>query len=255
MVWALATVLLASGIVGGGRVQSTELSHEQLLRNFDIIVFRNEFDGRVDERLRKWVEPVRIYLDIRAGDPEILGRIVEAHVRDLTEITGYDIATVGDREAANVTVVFERDSRLDRVGSDYFSTEFDIRMVMRTNLCFGRYHSNVAYEIFKAVIVIPTDRAMSRGKLPACIVEETTQVLGLPNDSEEVFPSIFNDRSIDDELTEQDKVLLRLLYDPRLRPGMPREQVLRRVGEILEEIGPVSDVSAVRSGAASQGPR
>jgi hypothetical protein len=238
LVCAFALVFL--GNVGAARDrhdQSSELSAERLLRSFDLIVFHNEFDGRVDTRLRKWVDPVRIFLDVRAGNFGVLKRQMEAHARNLAEITGYDIATVEDTKAANITVVFERDSRLEEVAWDYFSTDFDIRMVMRTNLCFGRYHSNASYEIFKAVIVIPTDSAISRKKLAACIVEETTQVLGLPNDSDEVVPSIFNDRSADDELTELDAILLKLLYDSRLKPGMLRKDVLRIVGEILKEMG------------------
>lgn len=238
LVCAFALVLLGNAGAARDRVdQSSELSAERLLRSFDLIVFHNEFDSRVDTRLRKWVDPVRIFLDVRAGNFEVLKRQMDAHARNLAEITGYDIATVEDAKAANITVVFERDNRLEEVAWDYFSTDFDIRMVMRTNLCFGRYHSNANYEIFKAVVVIPTDRAISRKKLAACIVEETTQVLGLPNDSDEVTPSVFNDHSADDELTELDAILLKLLYDSRLKPGMPRTDVLRIVGEILREMG------------------
>jgi hypothetical protein len=50
--------------------------------------------------------------------------------------------------------------------------------------------------------------------------EELAQGLGLANDSPRARPSIFND---DDEfalLTMQDEDLLRLLYSPRLTPGM-----------------------------------
>ena len=54
----------------------------------------------------------------------------------------------------------------------------------------------------------------------SCIHEEIAQGLGLPNDSPEARPSIFND---DDEfalLTTHDEMLLKMLYDPRLKPGM-----------------------------------
>ena len=58
----------------------------------------------------------------------------------------------------------------------------------------------------------------------ACIHEEVAQGLGLPNDSLQARPSIFND---DDEfalLTNHDELLLRMLYDPRLTPGMTEAQ-------------------------------
>lgn len=237
----LSAFLLANGPVNGPvgsdqLILKHDLSREKLLRNFDIIVFRNEFNDRVDTRLRKWVDPIRVYLDVRAGDPALMQSLVADHLRNLSELTGHDIALVRTLQEANVVVAFERDSNLDQVGIDYFESGFDIAAIMQSNVCYGRYHANTRNEIFRAVIVIPTDRAMSRGRLPACIVEELTQVLGLPNDSEEVFPSIFNDKSIDEDLSKQDKILVRLLYDPRLRPGMARTEVLRRVRAILEEM-------------------
>ena len=72
----------------------------------------------------------------------------------------------------------------------------------------------------------------------ACVVEELTQVLGLPNDSNAVQPSIFNDQSRFFELTEHDRLLVRILYDNRITPGMPRREALRLGREILNEIRP-----------------
>ena len=109
--------------------------------------------------------------------------------------------------------------------------------MLHGQLCFGIYSLNAAGEIFRGVIGIPSDRAASAGKLPHCIVEETTQLLGLPNDSDEVVPSIFDDRSVLDALSEHDKVLVRLLYDRRLTAGMPREEALAAARAILREQG------------------
>ena len=39
-------------------------------------------------------------------------------------------------------------------------------------------------------------------------------------------------------LTEHDEYLLRILYDPRLKAGMTREEGMPIVLEIVEEIGP-----------------
>ena len=52
-----------------------------------------------------------------------------------------------------------------------------------------------------------------------------TQGLGLGNDSPQARPSIFND---DDEfalLTTHDEMLLKLLYDPKVTPGMDVDEV------------------------------
>ena len=75
----------------------------------------------------------------------------------------------------------------------------------------------------------------------SCIHEELAQGLGLANDSPAARPSIFND---DDEfalLTKHDELLLKMLYDKRLRPGMTAEQVNPITRIIARELtdGPV----------------
>ena len=242
---ALVALLAAALLVMGGGASArydgppeSRLTREQLLRNFELIVFHNEFDERVDTRLRKWTAPVKIYLDIRAGDRATILNIMERHVHHLAQITGHDIALVPDPKAANVAVVLERASRLAQVEHDYFKDGLDIRQVMQTNLCIGRYQSNSRFEIYRATVVIPVDRVVAQHRLTACLIEETTQILGLPNDSDSVVPSIFNDRSSDIELTDQDILLVKLLYDRRLHAGEPRSDVLHKVRDILLAAAP-----------------
>jgi hypothetical protein len=70
----------------------------------------------------------------------------------------------------------------------------------------------------------------------ACIQEEIVQSLGLTNDSDEARPSIFNDDQEFAILTDHDALLLQVLYDPRLKPGMPADQAMPIVRRILEEL-------------------
>ena len=58
----------------------------------------------------------------------------------------------------------------------------------------------------------------------SCIHEELAQALGLPNDSNAARPSIFNDDEEFALLTRQDELMLRILYNPALRPGMTEQQ-------------------------------
>lgn len=54
----------------------------------------------------------------------------------------------------------------------------------------------------------------------SCMHEELAQGLGLPNDSQQARPSIFNDDEEFALLTDQDELMLRILYNPELHPGM-----------------------------------
>jgi hypothetical protein len=110
----------------------------------------------------------------------------------------------------------------------------------------GTYRTNLNNEIVAANVVIPIDHALSNGLLPACIVEETTQVLGLPNDSDWINPSIANDKSLYDLLTGLDYIMLKILYDSRLKPGMPLKlsrPIIRKIIRELEQKGEIEKAS------------
>ena len=57
--------------------------------------------------------------------------------------------------------------------------------------------------------------------------------MGLPNDLVRVYPSVFNDKSVDSLLTGLDYLLLKLLYDNRVQAGMTRQQVLPVIKQVL----------------------
>lgn len=97
------------------------------------------------------------------------------------------------------------------------------------------------------------NHARARGKLVACVVEELTQLLGLPNDSELVFPSIFNDRSTDEFLSPLDVMLLRMLYDPRLKAGMDLATTRPLAQQIATELIRAGGIGLARIQAARGG--
>src|SRR5690606_2959751 len=69
-----------------------------------------------------------------------------------------------------------------------------------------------------ATVFVPTDRG--ERTLQGCLVQQTTQVLGLRHDLNPEADSIFSDSGRQDDLTERDRLMVRLLYDSRLEPGM-----------------------------------
>jgi hypothetical protein len=212
------------------------LTDERLIRDFDLVAFHNEHSSGIARYLRKWVVPIRVYLDSRAGDAREQRRLTKRHLRHLAKLTGHDIGLVEGPATANVVAVFENEGRLPRVFEEYFPAAPEMAAFMKKSVCLGRYTANGRSEIVRAVVIIPPDKAASRGKLLHCIIEELTQTLGLPNDSDEVAPSIFNDRSKYRDLTGHDMILIRLLYDRRLYAGMERGEALRVARKILPQI-------------------
>lgn len=70
--------------------------------------------------------------------------------------------------------------------------------------------------IAQAIVLVSTDEPYDDNG--ACLLEEMTQALGLPNDSELVRPSIFNERDVLNRLSLNDQILVRTLYDWRMGP-------------------------------------
>ncbi len=70
----------------------------------------------------------------------------------------------------------------------------------------------------------------------SCVHEEIAQGLGLPNDSPYARPSIFNDDEEFARLTTQDEMMLAILYDARLQPGMNLEQARAAAAIVAAEL-------------------
>ncbi len=182
--------------------------------------------------LAKWQQPIKIWIDHRVGDKELHQELAELHTQHLAQVTQHPISLVDKESEANVKWIYTRQSKWISESKRVLN----LKSIEHLNsaICTAGYRTNAKGEIVYAGIIIPVDQARSRGKLVACIVEEITQVLGLPNDSDTAYPSIFNDHTPEDLLSPLDVVLLQLLYEPELKPGMTKAQVKPIVQKILK---------------------
>ena len=217
---------------GGG--PDTPFTADMLARNFEQIVFFNEYASALQGRggqspLRKWERPVRVDTIFGAAVPPSQRRQDEAdinkYLRRLGKVTGHPISK-SSRPNFIVIVASEddRDAALDAAAARLPGITAQSLDPLRTldddTYCVViAYASGAASHVYTAAVAVV--RAENPGVLRlSCIHEELAQGLGLANDSRTARPSIFND---DDEfalLTDHDELLLKMLYDPRLKPGM-----------------------------------
>jgi len=207
-----------------------------LARSFELIALKNEYGPDHWMPVRKWEKPVSLYIDSRSGMPEIHRELVQDHIVALAKITGHQFSLVKQRKQANTLVVFDQEENLRALVKELLPKETFTDKFLNTSVCFAFFDVDSHYAIKRAVVIIPNDRARAYAKLPACVVEELTQIMGLINDSVEVYPSIFNDKSIDNELSLHDVSLLKLLYSSRIKAGMRRQQVMPIVRELIPRI-------------------
>ena len=230
---SIAFLLVAASIFVSGFQPHSD---ETIIRNFETVAFGSEHRKTESRFVRKWVAPVRIYLDIRISAQDLIRKLNNVTVDELASVSGHDIRIVDDIKQANVISTFARMDDLLTAAQAHFPGDNWLMRIINTNLCTGRFLTKRNGAIYKAYIFIPTDRTFSRGMLPSCVIEETTQILGLPNDSNDVIHSIFNDTSTSVDLTEHDKTLIRLLYHPRIKAGMSRRRAMELVNRILPDV-------------------
>ncbi|MCS6122643.1 DUF2927 domain-containing protein [Shewanella baltica] len=199
---------------------------------FSEIALKNEYDV-AKHRVRKWRIPVRVFVEHQVGDRALHTQLVQMHLAHLAEITGHDIQLVDTLLDANLHLVFTRQSQWESEVNRLMGPSSAKNV--HGSVCMAKFALNAKSEIERAWVIIPVDQAQMHGKLVACVVEEITQVLGLPNDSEKVFPSIFNDKTPQDLLTGLDFILLKLLYSPNIRAGMTAAEVKAPLQILLEQ--------------------
>lgn len=226
-----------------------------LARNFERIALYDEYveeGGRLlaresPSRLRRWEGPVRMGVEFGAAvPPEQRARDLGSlrnYVARLARLTGHPISLVEDLRAANfrILVLAEEERRgygpqLTALlpGLDALSLRTITGLPLSASclvLAFARSGSSVYTQ---AVAVV-------RAELPdltrlSCYHEELAQGLGLPNDYAGARPSIFNDVQEFALLTPHDALLLRILYDDRLRPGMTPSEARPIVETIASEL-------------------
>jgi hypothetical protein len=230
---ALAVVVVLLACERAGRAADS-LSNAQVAANLMEIVFGSEFVGEDSGTVRKWTAPVRIA--IYAKDPGRDRGLVEPVLQQLHDLTGLDIQLV-DRSAP------DQNGYILILGRDQFYAYAQSHLSPgknpRTNTyldCFGIFAADRGGVINELTAVIP-DFASDASKR-ACVIEEVTQALGLPNDSFTVKPSIFNDDDEYQDLTWQDELFLRVLYDARVQPGMSRTEFEPLARRIVDELRP-----------------
>ena len=184
--------------------------------------------------LRRWRHPIRIGLifgDLVDAKTRAKDRAnVTAYARRLGRLTGLDIRVTDNNP--NFHVLFLHKDEQKTIGPELHRRMPGVSPIVlreianspRNTFCVAYAFSDQSslYTYKSAIILVKAEH----GDLMrlSCIHEEMAQALGLANDNPNVRPSIFNDDEEFALLTRHDEILLRMLYDRRLKPGMTAQQ-------------------------------
>lgn len=209
-------------------------SDQYIQDSFIKIALGREYKETLHPKLIRWNQPIKLFFESESGDSNLQQELLNVHAQHLASITGLSIELTDDPKTANMFAIFTRYENMENKVRQYIGDPEKIRTALNEAICLGTFRRNAHYEITKGVIIIPVDYAREKARFLDCIVEEITQLLGLPNDSNDVFPSIFNDVSIDTYLSPLDYILLKALYSPKLQEGMDEAQVTAAFASVLK---------------------
>ena len=236
---------------GGGA--DTPFDARMLAENFLAVALYDEYEtlpsGQKVARktpavLRRWPGPIRMSIvfgpSVDAARREADRTMIAGYAMRLSLLTGVPI-TVTDRDPNFHVLILNEDERR-AIGPGLAALvpgigAADLRAITdldRSTFCFAYAFSRGASPVYAQAV------ALIRAEHPdllrrSCVHEELAQAMGLVNDSPTARPSIFNDDEEFALLTRQDEMMLRMLYDPRLRPGMTEAEARPIVEAIAQE--------------------
>ncbi|MEM6913416.1 MAG: DUF2927 domain-containing protein [Pseudomonadota bacterium] len=237
-----------------GGTRDAPFTARTLTENFERIALYDEYSlsgGRfvqqqTPSRLRRWEAPVRLQAHFGPTVSETQqaedSAVLNTYARRLTNVTGHPIRTV-TRDGNFHVLYINRDSQRE-IGSLLRelvpgiaeNTVDEIETLSRFTFCSVYAFSEAGQApVYVAAIALIRDEHPSLLRR-SCVHEEVAQGLGLPNDSPSARPSIFNDDEEFALLTPHDELLLQILYDPRLTPGIEPEAARPIVRQIAREL-------------------
>ena len=220
---------------GGG--PDAPINADRLAATFRATAFAREFTDvgtalvrrETESILHRWEAPVRIETIFGASVPEARRAddrsAIRRYASRLARATRHPIRMVERNGNFHVLVLTEEERRvsgpmLRRLIPAIRDREIEvIENLDRASYCVVVASDPANDGVLKRAV------AVVRAELPpllrlSCLHEEIAQGLGLANDSPAARPSIFNDDDEFGRLTAMDEMMLRMLYDLRLRPGM-----------------------------------
>jgi hypothetical protein len=204
--------------------ERTSFSNEEIKDGLFKTAFRAELQlGRHDERIRKFDEAVRVFVDNHGAPARTVD--VAAIVDDIrARVHHLDLAVTADRKDANIVVILMPARDLARtIRSRYGESAAKKIQNSLHPQCLSGIAKDETYRIRRAEVILPVDA--DEFQFYDCAYEELLQSLGLINDDSSVPWTMFNDNVQMGFFDVYDQYLVNILYDPHIRPGMTKSEV------------------------------
>jgi hypothetical protein len=203
--------------------ERTDFSDAEIREGFFKIAFGAELQlDRPSGRVRKFDEPVRIFVATASADRRRELASVVADIR--MRVNHLDVDLVNDRRAANLVVRLVPARKLKPTIRALYGDDKARRIEQALQPeCLSGIGKDERFRIRRAEVILPIDAGDFT--FYDCAYEELLQALGAINDDASIPWTMFNDDVQMGFFDVYDQYLLNILYDPRIRPGMTRDEV------------------------------
>ena len=211
--------------------ERTDFSNDEIREGFFKIAFGAELQlDKPAGRVRKFDEPVRIFVETASADRrDELAKVV-ADIR--ARVNHLDIDITNDRSAANFVVRLVPERKLKTTIRALYGNDKAKRIQKALNPeCLSGIGKDERFRIRRAEAILPIDAGDFT--FYDCAYEEMLQALGAINDDASVPWTMFNDDVQMGFFDVYDQYLLNILYDPRIKPGMTKDEVDAVLPDIL----------------------
>jgi hypothetical protein len=220
------------GISNRRAAERTDFTNDEIREGFFKIAFGAELQlDKPAGRVRKFDEPVRIFVESTAGTDRRseLANVV-ADIR--SHVDHLDIDVTNDRRSANFVVHLVPERKLKKTIRALYGSDSAKRIQKSLNPeCLSGIGKDERFRIRRAEAILPVDAGDFT--FFDCAYEELLQALGAINDDASVPWTMFNDDVQMGFFDVYDQYLLNILYDPRVKPGMTRDEVDAILPDVL----------------------
>lgn len=226
----LAVFLAAISIVMQFSSPALAATDREIINGFNLTVFGAEYSpfGYQSNYVRKYRGPVRFYIhNMSSRNRE---RDVQSFILSLNNsVRGLKTRIERHPERANFQVYIVDRKDYQRVVRDKV---YRSAVASTPGKCLVRsVFSRSGIKRSDAVIVADEGNALFN----RCMAEEILQGLGPLNEHISLRESMFNDRTRHTKFTRFDRLILNMLYDPRIANGATRDSVQALLPAVLKD--------------------
>ena len=206
---------------------------KELISYFEEVVLNTEYDDN-PKKVLKWTEKMNLFI-VKDENLETQVSIIKNTIKNLNKLIKDDFKIqLVDKPTEMNSVIFLLNKEKTKTFVPSFFDGIEEEFI---GLADVEYDTNT-FEIKVVKIFIDINQPIELQE--STILEEITQSIGIMNDSESYPNSIFyKNKNLDTirktEYSKLDKDIIRLLYNPKMKPGLNFEQAEKIIKEILGE--------------------